>query len=314
MSKIAFVFPGQGSQQVGMLQLLADQYPEINETLTEASDALSLDLRELIFTGPADVLNQTENTQPALLASSVAIWRVWQSLGGTKPVFMAGHSLGEYSALVCAKSISLVDAVRLVRRRGQLMQAAVPDGQGAMAAVLGLDDNIVQQACDQAAEAGLVSPANYNSPGQVVIAGQAAAVDKAISEAEALGAKKVVKLSVSVPSHCELMKPAAEQLADVLSSIDIAVPEISVVQNVSGQIAETPEVIRTQLIEQLYSPVQWVATVNTMLAAEVDTIIECGPGKVLSGLNKRIQRKLQVSSLETPELMSKMISSTSVAV
>ncbi|WP_027708679.1 ACP S-malonyltransferase [Zooshikella ganghwensis] len=314
MSKIAFVFPGQGSQQVGMLQLLADQYPEINETLTEASDALSLDLRELIFTGPADVLNQTENTQPALLASSVAIWRVWQSLGGTKPVFMAGHSLGEYSALVCAKSISLVDAVRLVRRRGQLMQAAVPEGQGAMAAVLGLDDNIVQQACDQAAEAGLVSPVNYNSPGQVVIAGQAAAVDKAISEAEALGAKKVVKLSVSVPSHCELMKPAAEQLADVLSSIDIAVPEISVVQNVSGQIAETPEVIRTQLIEQLYSPVQWVATVNTMLAAEVDTIIECGPGKVLSGLNKRIQRKLQVSSLETPELMSKMISSTSVAV
>ncbi|MBU2705201.1 ACP S-malonyltransferase [Zooshikella marina] len=314
MSKIAFVFPGQGSQQVGMLQLLADQYPEINETLTEASDALSLDLRELIFTGPADVLNQTENTQPALLASSVAIWRVWQSLGGTKPVFMAGHSLGEYSALVCAKSISLVDAVRLVRRRGQLMQAAVPDGQGAMAAVLGLDDNIVQQACDQAAEAGLVSPVNYNSPGQVVIAGQAAAVDKAISEVEALGAKKVVKLSVSVPSHCELMKPAAEQLADVLSSIDIAVPEISVVQNVSGQIAETPEVIRTQLIEQLYSPVQWVATVNTMLAAEVDTIIECGPGKVLSGLNKRIQRKLQVSSLETPELMSKMISSTSVAV
>ncbi|RDH44331.1 ACP S-malonyltransferase [Zooshikella ganghwensis] len=314
MSKIAFVFPGQGSQQVGMLQLLADQYPEINETLTEASDALSLDLRKLIFTGPADVLNQTENTQPALLASSVAIWRVWQSLGGTKPVFMAGHSLGEYSALVCAKSISLVDAVRLVRRRGQLMQAAVPDGQGAMAAVLGLDDNIVQQACDQVAEAGLVSPVNYNSPGQVVIAGQAAAVDKAISEAEALGAKKVVKLSVSVPSHCELMKPAAEQLADVLSSIDIAVPEISVVQNVSGRIAETPEVIRTQLIEQLYSPVQWVATVNTMLAAEVDTIIECGPGKVLSGLNKRIQRKLQVSSLETPELMSKMISSTSVAV
>ncbi|MGI0116561.1 ACP S-malonyltransferase [Zooshikella sp. RANM57] len=314
MSKIAFVFPGQGSQQVGMLQLLADQYPEINETLTEASDAISLDLRRLIFEGPADVLNQTENTQPALLASSVAIWRAWQALGGAKPIFMAGHSLGEYSALVCAKSISLVDAVRLVKRRGQLMQAAVPEGQGAMAAVLGLDDNMVQQACDQAADAGLVSPVNFNSPGQVVIAGQAAAVDKAISEAEALGAKKVVKLPVSVPSHCALMKPAAEQLAEILSAIEIALPETPVVQNVSGQVTETPEVIRAQLIEQLYSPVQWVATINTMLAAEVETIIECGPGKVLSGLNKRIQRKLQVSSLETPDLMSKVLSSTSVAV
>ncbi|MBU2711541.1 ACP S-malonyltransferase [Zooshikella harenae] len=314
MSKIAFVFPGQGSQQVGMLQQLADQYPEINETLTEASDAISLDLRRLIFEGPADVLNQTENTQPALLASSVAIWRVWQALGGAKPIFMAGHSLGEYSALVCANSISLVDAVCLVKRRGQLMQAAVSEGQGAMAAVLGLDDDVVQQACDQVADAGLVSPVNFNSPGQVVIAGQAAAVDKAISEAEALGAKKVVKLSVSVPSHCALMKPAAEQLAEILSTIEIALPEIAVVQNVSGQVAETADIIRTQLIEQLYSPVQWVATVNTMLVAEVDTIIECGPGKVLSGLNKRIQRKLQVSSLETPDLMSKVLSSTSVAV
>jgi len=295
-SKI-FVFPGQGSQQVGMLSELASENPIIQETFAEASQVLGYDLWSLVQEGPAEDLNQTDKTQPALLCASVALWRLWLQKGGETPIIMAGHSLGEYSALVCAGALDFAQAIDLVRLRGEYMQAAVPAGTGAMAAILGLADDQVELACASAAQGGVVSAVNYNCPGQVVIAGEKEAVARGMVAAKELGAKRAIELPVSVPSHCELMRPAAERLAQKLSTLDVKMPTIAVVQNVSAAMPETVEQIKENLIAQLYSPVLWTASMKAAVEQGVDTAIECGAGKVLSGLNKKIHKPLQVASL-----------------
>ncbi len=294
---LAFVFPGQGSQQLAMLSELAQQYPLIEQTFAEASTALGYDLWSLTQQGPEAELNSTAKTQPALLTAGVAIWRLWEQQGGEQPGVLAGHSLGEYTALVCAGVMSLAEAVVLVEKRGQFMQAAVPEGVGAMAAILGLDDALIEQACADAAQGAVVSAVNYNSPGQVVIAGEAEAVARAIVLCKAAGAKRAVELPVSVPSHCALMQPAAAQLAAVLESIEFKAPRIPVIQNVTASVAGSLDEIKQNLVTQLHSPVLWTATVNAMTEQGVLTLIECGPGKVLSGLNKRIQRSLSVAAI-----------------
>ncbi|MFP8968398.1 ACP S-malonyltransferase [Pokkaliibacter sp. CJK22405] len=299
-SKLAFVFPGQGSQHLGMLSELADTYPLIKDTFAEASEAIGEDLWAMSQNGPEEALNQTHNTQPLLLASGVALWRLWQSQGGASPEFMAGHSLGEYTALVCSGAMDFADGVRLVRTRGELMQEAVPAGAGAMAAIIGLADELVEAACIKAAEGQVVSPVNYNSPGQLVIAGEAQAVERAMILCKEAGAKRALPLSVSVPSHCALMKPAAEKLADVMKMISLSVPECKVVQNVSAAIAKDADEMRSQLLSQLYSPVLWTRSVEFMVAQGVETMLECGPGKVLSGLNKRIVKTLNVAAINDP--------------
>jgi len=294
---LAFVFPGQGSQQVGMLGELAGRYGIIQETFKQASGALGYDLWALAQNGPEADLNRTDITQPALLVAGVALWRLWCAEGGPRPAQMSGHSLGEYTALVCAGSLSLEDGVRLVRLRGEAMQKAVPAGEGAMAAVLGLDDDKVEAACAEASGQGVVAAVNYNSPGQVVIAGAAAAVALALELCKAAGAKRAVELPVSVPSHCALMRPAAEQLAEALDRVELIMPQCAVVQNVAAAAQADVEAIKQNLVAQLYSPVLWTGCVNTMVAAGAETMIECGPGKVLSGLSKRIQRSLNVVSI-----------------
>jgi len=295
-SKI-FVFPGQGSQQVGMLSELAIENSIIQETFAEASQVLGYDLWSLVQDGPVEDLNQTDRTQPALLCASVALWRLWLQKGGEAPAVMAGHSLGEYSALVCAGALDFSQAIDLVRLRGEYMQAAVPAGTGAMAAILGLADDQVELACANAAQGGVVSAVNYNCPGQVVIAGEKEAVARGMVAAKELGAKRAIELPVSVPSHCELMRPAAERLAQKLSTLDVKMPTIAVVQNVSAAVPETVEQIKENLIAQLYSPVLWTASMQSAVEQGVDTAIECGAGKVLSGLNKKIHKPLQVASL-----------------
>ncbi|OOY86667.1 [acyl-carrier-protein] S-malonyltransferase, partial [Solemya velum gill symbiont] len=290
--QIAFLFPGQGSQSIGMLADLQAAYPVVAETFAEASDALGFDLWKLVQDGPESDLNQTHNTQPAMLAAGVAAWRVWKQQGGSDPVVMAGHSLGEYSALTCSGSLQFTDAVRLVAERGLLMQQAVPEGVGAMAAVLGLDDDVVRQVCADAAGEEVVEAVNYNSPGQVVIAGHAAAVARAIEAAKEAGAKRALPLPVSVPSHCALMKPAADKLAEVLSGIEVNVPAIPVIHNVNVDVADDADSIRQMLVEQLYSPVRWTETVQRMQSDGVSLLVEAGPGKVLTGLARRIDRKL----------------------
>ncbi|MCL6414801.1 ACP S-malonyltransferase [Aestuariirhabdus sp. Z084] len=307
---LAFVFPGQGSQQVGMLTDIYEQETIVRSTFSEASDALGVDLTKLILEGPAEQLNSTENTQPALLTCSVALWRLWQQRGGAIPAYMAGHSLGEYSALTCAESLSLGEAVKIVHLRGQLMQQAVPVGEGAMAAILGLTDEQVREACQQAANDGVVSAVNYNSPGQVVIAGSTSAVNRAINLCKEAGAKRALPLPVSVPSHCDLMKPAAQQLAETLNKIPFEAPQIPVVQNVTADIAGTPEQVRSNLLEQLYSPVLWVDSVQYLNNKGITHLVECGPGKVLSGLAKRIDRSLSASSLESLDAFNKSIDAT----
>lgn len=294
---LAFVFPGQGSQQVGMLSDLATRYGVIQDTFEQASAALGYDLWALCQQGPEADLNSTDKTQPALLTAGVALWRLWCTEGGARPAQMSGHSLGEYTALVCAGAISLEDGVRLVRLRGEAMQQAVPVGAGAMAAVLGLDDDKVEAACAEASVLGVVAAVNYNSPGQVVIAGATAAVAKAAELCKAAGAKRAMELPVSVPSHCALMRPAADKLADALEKIEVIMPQCMVIQNVSASAQDSVAAIKQNLVEQLYSPVQWTRCVESMVAAGADTMIECGPGKVLSGLNKRIQRSLSVVSI-----------------
>lgn len=297
----AFVFPGQGSQHLGMLAELAAQHAVIQETFAEASEVLGYDLWDLVQNGPEADLNQTDKTQPALLTAGVALWRLWQQQGGEKPTIMAGHSLGEYTALVCAGAISFADGVTLVRKRGEFMQAAVPAGAGAMAAILGLDDEGIKAACVSAAEGAVVSPVNFNCPGQVVIAGEKAAVERAIDACKAAGAKRAVPLPVSVPSHCALMKPAADQLAEVLASISVSLPSIPVVQNVAARVPATPDELKQNLLAQLYSPVLWTDCVQAMVAQGVETTLECGPGKVLSGLNKKIHKALVVKAINDPE-------------
>ncbi len=300
-ASLAFVFPGQGSQSVGMLAELAQQQPLIQHTFSEASDALGYDLWALTQQGPEESLNQTDKTQPAILTASIALWRLWQAEAGVQPAFVAGHSLGEYSALVAAGSLSLADAVRLVERRGQLMQQAVPAGQGGMAAILGLEDADVLAACAEAEQGEVVSAVNFNAPGQVVIAGAVNAVARAIEACKARGAKRAMALPVSVPSHCALMRPAAEQFAASVESLNWQMPSIALVQNVSAAVPVDLDGLKRDLLAQLYSPVRWVETVQCLAGQGVAELVECGPGKVLSGLNKRCVKGVNTHNLETPD-------------
>lgn len=300
VSSLAFVFPGQGSQSVGMLAELAAAHAEVKSTFDEASQGAGIDLWTLAQQGPAEQLNRTENTQPALLAASVAVWRVWQKLGGAQPAQLSGHSLGEYSALVCAGTLSLHDAAALVAERGRLMQAAVPAGVGAMAAILGGDDALIAATCEEVAHGQVVAPANYNSPGQLVIAGHAEAVDRALAKLAEQGVKKAVKLPVSVPSHTALMREAADKLGERMASIAWQLPAIPVVQNAEARAYNTLEDIRGALQRQLYLPVRWTECVRTLVAGGATRMAECGPGKVLTGLIKRIDKSVDVRAIGAP--------------
>jgi [acyl-carrier-protein] S-malonyltransferase len=297
---LAFVFPGQGSQSVGMLAELAAAHPEVKAAFDEASQGAGVDLWTLSQQGPEEDLNRTENTQPALLAGSVAVWRVWQKLGGAQPARLSGHSLGEYSALVCAGALSLHDAAALVAERGRLMQAAVPAGTGAMAAILGGDDAQIAAVCDEVAQGQVVAPANFNSPGQLVIAGNAEAVDRALVRLAELGVKKAIKLAVSVPSHCALMRDAADQLGERMASLNWQLPAIPVVQNAEARSYKSLEEIRGALQRQLYLPVRWTECVQALAAAGVSRVAECGPGKVLAGLVKRIDKSIEARAIGAP--------------
>jgi [acyl-carrier-protein] S-malonyltransferase len=283
-----------------MLAELAAAYPAVSDTFAEASAALGFDLWRLVQDGPAEELNLTHNTQPAMLAAGIAVWRVWEREGGPSPAFLAGHSLGEYTALVAGGAIEFADAVRLVAERGRLMQAAVPEGTGAMAAILGLDDDQVRAACVQAAAGEVVEAVNFNSPGQVVIAGHSGAVARAVEAAKAAGAKRAVALPVSVPSHCALMRPAAEQLALRLAAATVRVPATPVLHNVDVSVAQTADAVRDRLARQLHSPVRWVETVQRLVAEGVTLVVEAGPGKVLAGLNKRIDKNLESVAVFDP--------------
>ena len=305
-----FVFPGQGSQEVGMLRDLAADEAVIRDCFAEAGEALGLDLWQIVAEGPEADLNRTELTQPALLTASIALWRLWQSRSGLAPTILAGHSLGEYSALVCADALEFGDALRLVNTRGKLMQAAVPAGEGAMAAILGLDNEQVQACCDAAS--GVVAPANFNAPGQVVISGASAAVDDAIARCQEAGARRALKLAVSVPSHCPLMTPAATRFADYLSDVSLASPKIPVVQNVDAQVSEDLDGIRTRLIAQLSQPVRWTDCAAAIVASGATGILECGPGRVLTGLQKRIDRDVVALNIATPESFAAALEETSV--
>ena len=310
MTKFAMVFPGQGSQTVGMLKDLADNYPIVKATFDEASEVLGYDLWALVQDGPAEELNKTWQTQPALLASSVAIYRVWQSVNGAQPEFMAGHSLGEYSALVCAGVIDFKDAIELVELRGKLMQEAVPAGTGAMYAIIGLDNESISKACEQAAEGQIVAPVNFNSPGQVVIAGNKEAVERAGALCKQAGAKRALPLAVSVPSHCALMKPAADKLATALQNITFNAPKFAVINNVDVKVENSAEQIKAALIAQLYSPVRWTETVEMMAKQGVTLLVEMGPGKVLTGLTKRIVDSLSACAVNDKASLDAAIENT----
>ena len=299
---LAFVFPGQGSQSVGMLAELGAAEPVVRATFAEASAVLGYDLWALCQDGPEADLGSTERTQPAMLAAGVATWRVWIGRGGPRPVAMAGHSLGEYSALVCSDAMDFKTAIDVVRFRGQVMQQAVPLGQGAMAAILGLDDADLDAACKEAAQGEVVEPVNFNAPGQTVIAGNATAVARAIDAAKARGAKRAVLLPVSVPAHSSLMVGAAERLAEKLATVDVRLPNVAAVYTVDVRKHTSPDGIRQSLKEQLFKPVRWADTLRAMLAGGATTFVECGPGKVLTSLNRRIERKpeLRMLALEDP--------------
>ncbi len=300
-TSLAFVFPGQGSQSLGMLAEIGAQQPLIRETFGEAADALGYDLWALTQQGPEELLNQTDKTQPAILAASIALWRLWQAEAGAQPAFVAGHSLGEYSALVAAGSIGFAEAIKLVELRGQLMQQAVPAGQGGMAAILGLEDADVLAACAEAANGEVVSAVNFNAPGQVVIAGSASAVERAIEACKARGAKRAMPLPVSVPSHCALMRPAAEKFAEAVAALNWQAPQIALVQNVTAAVPADLDSLKRDLLAQLYSPVRWVETIVLLAGQGVTDLVECGPGKVLAGLNKRCVKGINTHNLETPD-------------
>lgn len=300
LPSLAFVFPGQGSQSLGMLADLATLHPEIEASFREASDGCGVDLWVLSQQGPEAQLNQTEYTQPALLAASVGAWRAWVAAGGKQPGLFAGHSLGEYSALVAAGSLGLAEAAKLVRLRGQLMQAAIPAGSGAMAAVLGAEDSLVEEVCAMFSSDEVVVPANYNSPGQIVIGGHTDAVDKALAELASRGIRKSVKLAVSVPSHTPLMRDAAAQLAQAMGALDWRQPDRPVVQNADARASESIAAIQDALVRQLYMPVRWTECVQSLVAQGANRIVECGPGKVLSGLVKRIDKSVDSRSIGTP--------------
>lgn len=298
-STFAFVFPGQGSQSLGMLADIAAAHPSIIDTFAEASAGTGVDLWALAQQGPEAQLGQTEFTQPALLAASIALWRLWQARGGAQPAVLSGHSLGEYSALVAAGALSLQDGARLVRLRGQLMQAACPAGVGGMAAVLGADDALVAEVCQQAAQGQVLVPANFNSPGQIVIGGDAAAVDRALALLAERGVRKAVKLAVSVPSHTPLMRDAADQLAAAIADVAWHPPALPVVHNVDAAVHQGTDAISQALVKQLYLPVQWTGCVQQLAAMGVTCVAECGPGKVLSGLIKRIDKSIDARALGT---------------
>lgn len=305
--KSTFIFPGQGSQSVGMLSQAAEHWPIIEKTFAEASSLLGYDLWHLCQQGPAEELNQTTVTQPALLTASVALWRQWFVAGGASPDFVAGHSLGEYSALVAAQSLNFFDAIKLVRLRGELMQTAVPAGTGKMAAIIGLEDDQVIAACEEAANGDVVSAVNFNAPGQVVIAGSADAVERAIEACKSKGARKAMPLPVSVPSHCALMKGAAEELAEALEEVAFNDAVIPVVQNVTARPETDSATLKANLVRQLYSPVLWTDSVRAMAEQKVGVAVECGAGKVLAGLAKRIDRDLKVYGIEDPDALAKAL-------
>lgn len=304
---LAFVFPGQGSQSIGMLASLASAYPQVEQTFQQASDVLGFDLWQLVQNGPEHDLNQTQNTQPAMLAAGVAVWRVWCEKTKIRPAWMAGHSLGEYTALVCSGALGFEDAVKLVAERGRLMQEAVPAGVGAMAAILGLEDHQVVNTCLEVAHGEIVAAANFNAPGQVVIAGETAAVERAMAALKALGAKRALKLPVSVPSHCGLMEGASDKLNDILQGISMEMPDVTLIHNADVKSHGSPEVIRYALKEQLFKPVRWVETVKFMHEQGVAGFIECGPGKVLLGLNKRIATDAIHLTLFDPETLDSVV-------
>ncbi|WP_282166819.1 ACP S-malonyltransferase [Shewanella japonica] len=307
MENMAFVFPGQGSQAVGMLADLAVEFPIVTETFSQASAVLGYDLWALTQDGPAEKLNETDKTQPALLTASVAIWRAYEASGAAKPALLAGHSLGEYSALVCGGVIAFEDAVKLVELRGQLMQQAVPAGTGAMFAVIGLDNDSIAKACEESANGAVVSPVNFNSPGQVVIAGEKEATERAAAACKAAGAKMAVALPVSVPSHCELMKPAAEKLAAALEAITFNEPTINVINNVDVAAPTSESDIKDALVRQLYCPVRWSETIEFIASQGVTELVEMGPGKVLTGLTKRINKSLKGQAVNNAASLSALI-------
>ncbi len=305
VSDLAFVFPGQGSQKVGMLANVAEKFPEFLDTFAEASDVVGYDMWKLIQEGEQSELNMTEVTQPVLLTSSVALWRLWHSLGGQKPVAFAGHSLGEFSALVCAESLAFADAVNLVKLRGQFMQTAVPVGVGAMAAIIGLEDETIDSICKDVAVDKCVQAVNYNSPGQVVIAGHAEAVEAAIVKLKEAGAKKAMPLPVSAPFHTDLMQPAGEKLKEAMATITFKAPQIPVIHNVHAKEETNVDALKELMYQQIFSPVKWTDCVRTISDKGVKEMVECGPGKVLSGLAKRIDKSLACRSIESHELLTK---------
>ncbi|MDM8547507.1 ACP S-malonyltransferase [Candidatus Venteria ishoeyi] len=302
-----FIFPGQGSQAIAMLADLAANYPLVKQTFEEASEALQQDLWKLSQEGPKEALNQTDNTQPAMLSAGIAVTRVWASQNGAPASLCAGHSLGEYSALVHAGSLAFTDAVKLVALRGRLMQEAVPAGQGAMAAILGLDDAQVKEACSSAAQGEVVAAVNFNAPGQVVIAGQKTAVERAAEAAKQAGAKRALLLPVSVPSHCDLMRPAADKLAEALAQINLESPAIPIIHNVDVTQKTDPDTIREALVGQLFQPVRWVETIQAIAEQQPEVVLEMGPGKVLTGLNKRINKNLQSLAVFDPASLDKAL-------
>ncbi|MCR3755311.1 MAG: [acyl-carrier-protein] S-malonyltransferase [Sodalis sp. Psp] len=307
MTVFAMVFPGQGSQTVGMLAELAINHAVVETTFAEASSVLGYDLWQLVQQGQTEELNKTQQTQPALLAASVAIWRIWQQHGGKRPLLMAGHSLGEYSALVCSGSLDFTAAVELVALRGKLMQEATPAGTGAMSAIIGLNNNAIAAACEQAAQGKIVSPVNFNSPGQVVIAGHKDAVERASVACKKAGAKRALLLPVSVPSHCELMKPAVEKLRQALEMVEFSTPQVSVINNVDVCAEQDPAAIRQALVRQLYSPVRWTETIELLAAQGIEVLLEVGPGKVLTGLAKRIVGTLSSAPVNDPASLAAAI-------
>jgi [acyl-carrier-protein] S-malonyltransferase len=308
----AFVFPGQGSQSLGMLGALGDASEVVRSTFAEASAVLGYDLWKLVSEGPEDALNATERTQPAMLAAGLATWRAWRAQGGASPAVLSGHSLGEFTALVCAESLDFRAAVELVRFRGQVMQEAVPAGTGAMAAILGLADEVVEAACREAAQGSVVEPANFNSPGQVVIAGERAAVERAMETATARGAKRVVVLPVSVPSHTSLMRGAGERLGERLRALPVRTPRIRYVSAVDAAAHSEPDDIRALLVRQISSPVRWPQTLRAVCAQPIAQVIECGPGKILTGLNRRTEKRAGLSflALEDPASIAAALTQT----
>jgi [acyl-carrier-protein] S-malonyltransferase len=307
-ANLAFLFPGQGSQKIGMLSGLAEAYPMVEETFAEASEVLGYDVWDMVQNGQAEDINLTERTQPILLTASVAIWRIWTANQGPLPAMMAGHSLGEWSALVCTGTVDFADAVKLVRMRGAFMQDAVPVGAGAMAAIIGVADDVIRDVCARAAGDEVVSAVNYNSPGQVVIAGHAPAVDRAIGLLKEAGAKRAMPLPVSAPFHTSLMKPAADRLAEHIQATTFRAPATPVVHNVSGKTETDPQLIKNVMIEQIYHPVLWVDCMQALVTQGIETVVECGPGKVLAGLAKRVEKSLNAYATEDTDSLDKALS------